>query len=80
MTCRVLKAYPTRVLTFEWKLGNKILLTGRFESQDYTQIRVDNLSKDSYGVYNCSIMNEAGAGTCSFLVTGTHLIVYMLLL
>ncbi|XP_072347129.1 MAM domain-containing glycosylphosphatidylinositol anchor protein 2 isoform X2 [Scyliorhinus torazame] len=70
MTCRVLKAYPTRVLTFEWKLGNKILLTGRFESQDYTQIRVDNLSKDSYGVYNCSIINEAGAGTCSFLVTG----------
>ncbi|XP_067894990.1 MAM domain-containing glycosylphosphatidylinositol anchor protein 2 isoform X3 [Heterodontus francisci] len=70
MTCRVLKAYPTRVLTFEWKLGNKVLLTGRFESQDYTQIRVDNLSKDSYGIYNCSIMNEAGAGTCSFLVTG----------
>ena len=70
MSCRVLRAYPIRVLTYEWRLGNKLLRTGQFDSQEYTEYPVKSLSNDNYGVYNCSIINEAGAGRCSFLVTG----------
>lgn len=70
MSCRVLRAYPIRVLTYEWRLGNKLLRTGQFDSQEYTEYPVKSLSNENYGVYNCSIMNEAGAGRCSFLVTG----------
>ena len=70
MSCRVLRAYPTRVLTYEWRLGSKLLRTGQFDLQDSTEYTVSSLSRDSYGVYNCNIINEAGAGRCSFLVTG----------
>ncbi|KAJ6654002.1 hypothetical protein lerEdw1_007511 [Lerista edwardsae] len=70
MSCRVLRAYPIRVLTFEWRLGNKLLRTGQFDAQDSTEYTVRSLLRDSYGVYNCNIINEAGAGRCSFLVTG----------
>uniref|UniRef100_A0ACB8G723 Uncharacterized protein n=1 Tax=Sphaerodactylus townsendi TaxID=933632 RepID=A0ACB8G723_9SAUR len=64
MSCRVLRAYPTRVLTFEWRLGNKLLRTGQFDAQDSTEYIIRSLSRDSYGVYNCNIINEAGAGSC----------------
>ncbi|XP_069883598.1 MAM domain-containing glycosylphosphatidylinositol anchor protein 2 isoform X3 [Dipodomys merriami] len=70
MSCRVLRAYPIRVLTYEWRLGNKLLRTGQFDSQEYTEYPVKSLSNEHYGVYNCSIINEAGAGRCSFLITG----------
>lgn len=73
MSCRVLRAYPIRVLTYEWRLGNKLLRTGQFDSQEYTEYPLKSLSNENYGVYNCSIINEAGAGRCSFLVTGRTL-------
>lgn len=73
MSCRVLRAYPIRVLTYEWRLGSKLLRTGQFDSQEYTEYPVKSLSNENYGVYNCSIINEAGAGRCSFLVTGKML-------
>ncbi|XP_073494672.1 MAM domain-containing glycosylphosphatidylinositol anchor protein 2 isoform X2 [Phyllobates terribilis] len=70
MNCRVLRAYPTRVLMYEWRLGSKLLEKGQFDSQDYTELTVNIHSKENYGTYNCSIINEAGSGRCSFLVTG----------
>lgn len=70
MSCRVLRAYPTRVLTYEWRLGGRLLRAGQFDVQDSTAYTVSSLARDSYGVYNCNIINEAGAGRCSFLVTG----------
>ena len=76
MSCRVLRAYPIRVLTYEWRLGSKLLRTGQFDSQEYTEYPVKSLSNENYGVYNCSIINEAGAGRCSFLVTGKVLNIF----
>ncbi|KAJ7428927.1 hypothetical protein WISP_00062 [Willisornis vidua] len=70
MSCRVLRAYPTRVLTYEWRLGGRLLRTGHFDGHDSTDYTVGSLARDTYGLYNCNIINEAGAGRCSFLVTG----------
>ncbi|XP_063296353.1 MAM domain-containing glycosylphosphatidylinositol anchor protein 2 isoform X2 [Pelobates fuscus] len=70
MNCRVLRAYPTRVLMYEWRLGSRLLDKGQFDSQDYTEFTVTINAKEHYGTYNCSIINEAGAGRCSFLLTG----------
>ncbi|NXD34351.1 MDGA2 protein, partial [Copsychus sechellarum] len=70
MSCRVLRAYPTRVLSYEWRLGGRVLRSGHFDLQDSTEFTVSSLSRDSYGLYNCNVINEAGAGRCSFLVTG----------
>nr|XP_020860419.1 MAM domain-containing glycosylphosphatidylinositol anchor protein 2 isoform X1 [Phascolarctos cinereus] len=70
MSCRVLRAYPIRVLTYEWRLGSKLLRMGQFDSQEYTEYTLKDLSNENYGIYNCNIINEAGAGRCSYLVTG----------
>ncbi|MGH0184976.1 UNVERIFIED_CONTAM: hypothetical protein FKN15_016418 [Acipenser sinensis] len=70
MNCRVLRAYPSRVLSYEWRLAGRVLRTGYFDSQDSTEYTVSSLAREGYGVYNCSIVNEAGTGRCSFLITG----------
>ncbi|MBN3298834.1 MDGA2 protein, partial [Amia calva] len=70
MNCRVLRAYPSRVLKYEWRLGSRLLNSGQFDSRDDTEYIVRNLQREGYGEYSCDIINEAGAGRCSFLVTG----------
>ncbi|XP_015206050.1 MAM domain-containing glycosylphosphatidylinositol anchor protein 2 isoform X2 [Lepisosteus oculatus] len=70
MNCRVLRAYPSRVLKYEWRLGSRLLTSSQFDSRDDTEYILRNLQRESYGEYTCDIINEAGAGRCSFLVTG----------
>ncbi|TSK58172.1 MAM domain-containing glycosylphosphatidylinositol anchor protein 2 [Bagarius yarrelli] len=70
MTCRVLRAHPSRVLRYEWRLGSRMLHAGHFDTSDETEYSVRSLSRDGYGEYTCDITNEAGAGRCTFLVTG----------
>lgn len=71
MTCRVLRAHPSRVLRFEWLLSNRLLHAGAFDAQrDETEYTVRNLNRDGLGEYTCNVINEAGAGKCTFLVTG----------
>ncbi|KAK7142254.1 hypothetical protein R3I94_011819 [Phoxinus phoxinus] len=70
LSCRVLRAHPSRVLTYEWKLGTRLLTTGKFDTRDETEYHVKSLNREGYGAYTCDITNEAGAGRCTFLVTG----------
>lgn len=70
MTCRVLRAHPSRVLRYEWRLGSRLLHAGHFDASDETEYSVRSLSRDGYGEYTCDIINEAGAGRCTFRVTG----------
>ncbi|KAK9959939.1 hypothetical protein ABG768_010029 [Culter alburnus] len=70
LSCRVLRAHPSRVLTYEWKLGTRLLTTGKFDTRDETEYHVRALNREGYGAYTCDITNEAGAGRCTFLVTG----------
>ncbi|XP_048084666.1 MAM domain-containing glycosylphosphatidylinositol anchor protein 2 isoform X3 [Alosa alosa] len=70
LTCRVLRAHPSRVLKYEWKLGTRLLTVGDFNQRDETEYHVRALNREGYGEYTCDITNEAGAGRCTFLVTG----------
>uniref|UniRef100_A0A8C5GRL2 MAM domain containing glycosylphosphatidylinositol anchor 2 n=1 Tax=Gouania willdenowi TaxID=441366 RepID=A0A8C5GRL2_GOUWI len=71
MTCRVLRAHPSRVLRYEWFLSNKLLHAGAFDAQrDETEYTIHNLNRDGWGEYTCNVINEAGAGKCTFHVTG----------
>lgn len=73
MTCRVLRAHPSRVLRFEWLLSNRLLNAGPFDTQrDETEYTIRSLNRDGWGEYTCNVINEAGAGKCTFQVTGTH--------
>lgn len=71
LTCRLLRAHPARLLRYEWKLGSRLLTVGEFSDQrDDTNYLVKALNREGYGEYTCDITNEAGAGRCTFLVTG----------
>ncbi|XP_061781132.1 MAM domain-containing glycosylphosphatidylinositol anchor protein 2 [Nerophis lumbriciformis] len=71
LTCRLLRAHPARLLRYEWKLGPRLLTVGQFdEDRDDTHYQVRALNREGYGEYTCDISNEAGAGRCTFLVTG----------
>uniref|UniRef100_A0AAQ4RGD4 MAM domain containing glycosylphosphatidylinositol anchor 2 n=1 Tax=Gasterosteus aculeatus aculeatus TaxID=481459 RepID=A0AAQ4RGD4_GASAC len=71
MTCRVLRAHPSRVLRFEWLLSNRLLHAGAFDAQrDETEYTIRSLNRDGWGEYTCNVINEAGAGKCTFQVTG----------
>ncbi|XP_037098206.1 MAM domain-containing glycosylphosphatidylinositol anchor protein 2 isoform X3 [Syngnathus acus] len=71
LTCRLLRAHPARPLRYEWKLGSRLLTVGQFdEMRDETRYQVRALNREGYGEYTCDISNEAGAGRCTFLVTG----------
>ncbi|KAL0967682.1 hypothetical protein UPYG_G00255500 [Umbra pygmaea] len=70
MKCRVLRAHPSRVLHYEWRLGNRVLHTGNFSQSDETEYTVKSLTREGWGEYTCDIINEAGTGRCTFLVTG----------
>ncbi|XP_056282111.1 MAM domain-containing glycosylphosphatidylinositol anchor protein 2 [Pseudoliparis swirei] len=71
LTCQLLLAHPARLLRYEWKLGARLLTVGQFsEQRDETSYLVKALNREGYGEYTCDITNEAGAGRCTFLVTG----------
>ncbi|XP_008312854.1 MAM domain-containing glycosylphosphatidylinositol anchor protein 2 [Cynoglossus semilaevis] len=71
LTCRLLRAHPARLLRYEWKLGSRLLTVGQLgEQQDDSSYHVRALNREGYGEYTCDITNDAGAGRCTFLVTG----------
>uniref|UniRef100_A0A8C7HAU9 MAM domain containing glycosylphosphatidylinositol anchor 2 n=1 Tax=Oncorhynchus kisutch TaxID=8019 RepID=A0A8C7HAU9_ONCKI len=70
LNCRVLRAHPSKVLKYEWKLGTRLLTMGQFDQRDETDYHVRALNREGYGEYTCEVTNEAGAGACRFLVTG----------
>lgn len=43
------------------------------EQQDYSEYKVDSVSRETSGVYECSISNDVGVATCLFQVSGKTL-------
>ncbi|XP_075872850.1 MAM domain-containing glycosylphosphatidylinositol anchor protein 2-like [Nelusetta ayraudi] len=71
LTCSLLRAHPARLLRYEWKLGSRLLTVGELgERRHDTSYLVRALNREGYGEYTCDVTNEAGAGRCTFLVTG----------
>uniref|UniRef100_A0A8C8D045 MAM domain containing glycosylphosphatidylinositol anchor 2a n=1 Tax=Oncorhynchus tshawytscha TaxID=74940 RepID=A0A8C8D045_ONCTS len=70
LNCRVLRAHPSKVLKYEWKLGTRLLTMGQFDQRDETDYHVRALNREGYGEYTCEVTNEAGAVCFSFFVTG----------
>lgn len=68
----MLRAHPSKVLKYEWKLGTRLLTMGQLDQRDETDYHVRALNREGYGEYTCEVTNEAGAGACRFLVTGVY--------
>ncbi|KTF79222.1 hypothetical protein cypCar_00014829, partial [Cyprinus carpio] len=37
LSCRVLRAHPSKVLDYEWKLGTRLLTVGQLHTRDETE-------------------------------------------
>ncbi|XP_078458563.1 MAM domain-containing glycosylphosphatidylinositol anchor protein 2-like [Lampetra planeri] len=69
LRCSVLRASPARPLLHEWLLGDRVLTSGRLETPGEPW-DIERLSRSSYGTYNFTVLNEAGAASCLFTLTG----------
>ncbi|XP_066467710.1 MAM domain-containing glycosylphosphatidylinositol anchor protein 1 [Tiliqua scincoides] len=69
LRCTMLKGSPTKVATAVWRFNGSLLTVPPTEQQDYSEYKVDSVSRDTSGVYECSISNDVGVATCLFQVS-----------
>lgn len=56
--------------TAVWRFNGSLLTVPPTEQQDYSEYKVDSVSRETSGVYECSISNDVGVATCLFQVSG----------
>uniref|UniRef100_A0A8C5MNR5 MAM domain containing glycosylphosphatidylinositol anchor 1 n=1 Tax=Leptobrachium leishanense TaxID=445787 RepID=A0A8C5MNR5_9ANUR len=71
MRCNMLKGSPAKVATAVWRFNQKLVNDGvSQQQQEYSELKVVNLTQQISGTYECSISNDIGVDACSFQVTG----------
>ena len=70
LRCTMLKGSPMKVATSVWRLNGTLLAQPLTEQQDYSELKVDSVSRETSGSYECSISNDVGVSTCLFQVSG----------
>lgn len=70
LRCTMLKGSPMKVATSVWRLNGTLLAQPLAEQQDYSELKVDTVSRETSGSYECSISNDVGVSTCLFQVSG----------
>ncbi|KAF7253480.1 MAM domain-containing glycosylphosphatidylinositol anchor protein 1 [Varanus komodoensis] len=69
LRCTMLKGSPMKVATAVWRFNGSLLTVPPTEQQDYSEYKVDSLSRETSGNYECSISNDVGVATCLFQVS-----------
>ncbi|XP_019382546.1 PREDICTED: MAM domain-containing glycosylphosphatidylinositol anchor protein 1 isoform X1 [Gavialis gangeticus] len=69
LRCTMLKGSPMKVATAVWRFNGNLLTLPPAEQQDYSELKVDSVSRDTSGSYECSISNDVGVSTCLFQVS-----------
>uniref|UniRef100_A0A8C4QZJ9 MAM domain containing glycosylphosphatidylinositol anchor 1 n=1 Tax=Eptatretus burgeri TaxID=7764 RepID=A0A8C4QZJ9_EPTBU len=70
LRCNVERGKGWRPLRYEWRLDGSLLSSARYDAADPNLYEIEKLSNRDYGVYNCSVSNEAGTSSCIFSVNG----------
>ena len=70
LRCTMLKGSPMKVATSIWRFNGTLLAQPLAEQQDYSELKVDSVSRETSGSYECSISNDVGVSTCLFQVSG----------
>lgn len=70
LRCTMLKGSPMKVATSVWRFNGSLLAQPLAEQQDYSELKVDSVSRETSGSYECSISNDVGVSTCLFQVSG----------
>lgn len=70
LRCTMLKGSPMKVATSVWRFNGTLLAQPPAEQQDYSELKVDSVSRETSGSYECSISNDVGVSACLFQVSG----------
>ncbi|XP_034620711.1 MAM domain-containing glycosylphosphatidylinositol anchor protein 1 isoform X3 [Trachemys scripta elegans] len=69
LRCTMLKGSPMKVATAVWRFNGNLLTLPPTEQQDYSELKVDSVNRETSGSYECSISNDVGVSTCLFQVS-----------
>ncbi|XP_032718204.1 MAM domain-containing glycosylphosphatidylinositol anchor protein 1 isoform X3 [Lontra canadensis] len=74
LRCSLLRGSPQRVASAVWRFKGQLLppppaVPVAAEAPDHSELRLDAVTRDSSGSYECSISNDVGSATCLFQVS-----------
>lgn len=76
LRCSLLRGSPQRIASAVWRFKGQllppppVLPAAAAEGPDHAELRLDALTRDSSGNYECSVSNDVGSATCLFQVSG----------
>ena len=75
LRCSLLRGSPQRIASAVWRFKGQLLppppaVPVAAEAPDHSELRLDAVTRDSSGSYECSISNDVGSATCLFQVSG----------
>lgn len=76
LRCSLLRGSPQRIASAVWRFRGQLLPpppvvpAAAAEAPDHAELRLDALTRDSSGSYECSVSNDVGSATCLFQVSG----------
>lgn len=75
LRCSLLRGNPQRIASAVWRFKGQLLpqppvVPAATETSDHADLRLDALTRDSSGSYECSVSNDVGSAACLFHVSG----------
>nr|XP_033795427.1 MAM domain-containing glycosylphosphatidylinositol anchor protein 1 isoform X2 [Geotrypetes seraphini] len=70
MRCTMLKGSPMKVAAAIWRFNKNLLTVPLLDQLEYSELKIESLSRETSGTYECSISNHVGSSTCVFQVSG----------
>ncbi|XP_029448766.1 MAM domain-containing glycosylphosphatidylinositol anchor protein 1 isoform X1 [Rhinatrema bivittatum] len=70
LRCTMLKGFPMKVASAIWRFNGNPLTVPVPEQQEYSELKIDSMSRDTCGTYECTISNDVGSSSCVFQVSG----------
>ncbi|XP_037002146.2 MAM domain-containing glycosylphosphatidylinositol anchor protein 1 isoform X2 [Artibeus jamaicensis] len=74
LRCSLLRGSPQRITSAVWRFKGQLLppppaVPAAAEASDHSELRLDAVTRDSSGSYECSVSNDVGSAACLFQVS-----------
>ncbi|XP_070371091.1 MAM domain-containing glycosylphosphatidylinositol anchor protein 1 isoform X3 [Equus asinus] len=74
LRCSLLRGSPQRIASALWRFKGQLLppppaVPVAAEAPDHSELRLDAVTRDSSGSYECSVSNDVGSAACLFQVS-----------
>ncbi|VTJ61482.1 Hypothetical predicted protein [Marmota monax] len=74
LRCSLLRGSPQRIASAVWRFKGQLLpppavLPAAAEAPDHAELRLDAVTRESSGSYECSVSNDVGSAACLFQVS-----------